>query len=159
MAKSRSMLWASRKASTASSYWKLWRAVTPRRKAGCAAAEPELGKRTGDKTTSATSASGATAAMLAPPWKASCRLRPVTPTAATRRRFLGASAGAALGTWLDPRDPALLRALASNGSERLRGTLPFVGEGTFPLGRTVGAGLGQRRALDLSTLSRGTLVI
>src|SRR3989442_7837669 len=65
MAKSRSIVWASRKASTASSYWKLWRAVTPRRKAGCAAGEPELGKRMGDKTTSAMSANGTTAAMLA----------------------------------------------------------------------------------------------
>jgi DMSO/TMAO reductase YedYZ molybdopterin-dependent catalytic subunit len=36
--------------------------------------------------------------------------------------------------------------------------LPFVGEGTFPLDTTVGAGLGQRRAIDLSTLSRGTLL-
>jgi len=84
----------------------------------------------------------------------------VTPTAATRRRFLGASAGAALGTWLAPLAPAVLGArAASNGGERLLGTLPFVGEGTFPLDTTVGAGLGQRRAFDLSTLSRGTLVI
>jgi DMSO/TMAO reductase YedYZ molybdopterin-dependent catalytic subunit len=83
----------------------------------------------------------------------------VTPTAATRRRFLGASAGAALGTWLAPAEPAVLRALAAaNGGDRRLGTLPFVGEGTFPLDTSVGAGLGQRRALDLSTLSRGTLL-
>jgi DMSO/TMAO reductase YedYZ molybdopterin-dependent catalytic subunit len=83
----------------------------------------------------------------------------VTPTAATRRRFLGASAGAALGTWLAPLEPSVLRArAASNGGDRLLGTLPFVGEGTFPLDTAVGAGLGQRRALDLSTLSRGTLL-
>lgn len=72
----------------------------------------------------------------------------MTPTAATRRRFLGASAGAALGAWLAPL----------TGGEKPLGTVPFVGEGTFPLDTTVGAGLGQRRALDLSTLSRGTLV-
>ena len=39
------------------------------------------------------------------------------------------------------------------------GTLPFVGEGTFPLDKTVGFGLGRRRALDLSTLSREALLI
>jgi DMSO/TMAO reductase YedYZ molybdopterin-dependent catalytic subunit len=84
----------------------------------------------------------------------------VTPTAATRRRFLGASAGAALGTWLAPLDPAVLGALAaSNGGERLLGTLPFVGEGPFPLESTIGAGLGKRRALDLSTLTPGSLLI
>jgi len=38
------------------------------------------------------------------------------------------------------------------------GTLPFVGEGTFPLDRTVGAGLGQRRALDLGSLSEAALL-
>src|SRR6266516_2263550 len=59
-AKSRSMPWASWKASTASSYWKLWRAVTPRRKASCAAGAPEVGKRMGDRTTSATRVRGPT---------------------------------------------------------------------------------------------------
>src|SRR2546422_4201176 len=83
----------------------------------------------------------------------------MTPTAATRRRFLGASAGAARGAWLAPLERAVLRARAVPGGERLLGTLPFVGEGTFPLDTTVGGGLGQRRAFDLSTLSRGTLVI
>ena len=39
------------------------------------------------------------------------------------------------------------------------GTLPFVGEGPFPVDTTVGAGLGRRRALDLSTLSPEGLVI
>jgi DMSO/TMAO reductase YedYZ molybdopterin-dependent catalytic subunit len=86
--------------------------------------------------------------MLALPPEASCRLGGVTPTAASRRRFLGASAGAALGTWLAPPPTG----------EKLLGTLPFLGEGGFPLGTIVGAGLGQRRAFDLSTLSRGTLV-
>ena len=37
-------------------------------------------------------------------------------------------------------------------------TVPFVGEGDFPLETTVGAGLGRRRALDLSTLWPATLV-
>lgn len=38
------------------------------------------------------------------------------------------------------------------------GTVPFVGEGSFPLETTGGAGLGRRRALDLSTLSPATLL-
>jgi len=63
----------------------------------------------------------------------------------TRRRFLEAAAGAAVTAWVAP------------GEKRL-GTVPFVGEGDFPLETTVGAGLGQRRALDLSTLSRETLL-
>ena len=84
----------------------------------------------------------------------------MTATAATRRRFLGASAGAALGTWLAPLEPAVLRApAAANGGERLLGTLPFVGEGPFPLETTIGAGLGERRAFDLSTLTPGSLLI
>ena len=66
---------------------------------------------------------------------------------ATRRRFLATSAGAAVATWLAPE-----------AGERLLGTVPFVGEGAFPLEKTVGAGLGRRRALDLSTLSRGALM-
>ena len=68
-------------------------------------------------------------------------------TSVTRRRFLEASAGVALTTWLAPKR-----------GERLLGTVPFVGEGAFPLEATVGAGLGQRRAFDLSTLSRGSLL-
>src|SRR3989442_719642 len=80
MAKSRSMPWASRKASAASSYWKLWRAVTPRRNEGCAAGEKVLE------------------------------------------------------------------------------TVPFVGEGALPVDTTIGDGLGKRRALDLSTLSRDALL-
>jgi DMSO/TMAO reductase YedYZ molybdopterin-dependent catalytic subunit len=75
-------------------------------------------------------------------------------TRTTRRRFLQASAGAAAAAWL----PAIEDAWASSNGERLLGTVPFVGEGAFPLDRTVGAGLGQRRALDLSTLSPETLL-
>src|SRR5436190_87069 len=58
------MPWDSRKASAASSYWKLWRAVTPRRKAGCAAGAPEFGKRMVDER-SARSANRPTGGMLA----------------------------------------------------------------------------------------------
>src|SRR3989442_15522258 len=81
----------------------------------------------------------------------------MTPT--TRRRFLGASSGTALMTWVAPA----LRAGASppsvgNGGERVLGTVPFVGEGAFPLDTTIGAGLGKRRALDLSTLSCDALL-
>jgi DMSO/TMAO reductase YedYZ molybdopterin-dependent catalytic subunit len=72
-------------------------------------------------------------------------MAPIVPT--TRRRFLEASAGVALSAWLGPK-----------GGETLLGTVPFVGEGAFPLDATVGSGLGRRRALDLSTLSRATRV-
>ena len=43
---------------------------------------------------------------------------PTTP--ATRRRFLEASAGAAIAAWLAP-----------GSTERLLGLVPFVGEGDF----------------------------
>jgi DMSO/TMAO reductase YedYZ molybdopterin-dependent catalytic subunit len=76
-------------------------------------------------------------------------------SAATRRRFLEASAGAAVATWLAPTVAALSQASATAGGERLLGTVPFMGEGDFPLETTVGAGLGKRRALDLSTLPPG----
>ena len=71
---------------------------------------------------------------------------PTTP--ATRRRFLEASAGAAIAAWLAP-----------GSTERLLGLVPFVGEGPFPLETTIGAGLGKRRALDLSTLTPRSLLI
>jgi DMSO/TMAO reductase YedYZ molybdopterin-dependent catalytic subunit len=78
----------------------------------------------------------------------------------TRRRFLEASAAAAVATWLGPAGPlgAAPRGSARGGETRL-GTLPFVDEGAFPLERTVGAGLGRRRALDLSTLSPEALPV
>jgi DMSO/TMAO reductase YedYZ molybdopterin-dependent catalytic subunit len=78
----------------------------------------------------------------------------------TRRRFLEASAGAAIATWLAPFEHAVAGASSTARSgERVLGTVPFLGEGAFPLDTTVGAGLGQRRALDLSTLSPETLLI
>lgn len=64
----------------------------------------------------------------------------------TRRRFLAASARAAAAAWLAP-------------SEARRFTVPFVDEGAFPLERTIGEGLGRRRALDLSTLNGEALLI
>ncbi len=77
----------------------------------------------------------------------------------TRRGFLEASAGLALATWLAPVANARSQeAATSNGSERLLGTVPFAGEGAFPLETTFGAGLGRRRALDLSTLSPAGLL-
>jgi DMSO/TMAO reductase YedYZ molybdopterin-dependent catalytic subunit len=78
-------------------------------------------------------------------------------TAWARRRFLGASAAAALGTCLAPSVRRL--GAASDGGERVLGTLPFLDEGAFPLETTIGAGLGERRALDLSTLTPGSLLI
>jgi DMSO/TMAO reductase YedYZ molybdopterin-dependent catalytic subunit len=68
----------------------------------------------------------------------------------TRRRFLEASAAAAVATWLGR---------ARDVGAALLGTLPFVDEGTFPLEKTVGAGLGRRRALDLSALSPEALPV
>jgi DMSO/TMAO reductase YedYZ molybdopterin-dependent catalytic subunit len=83
----------------------------------------------------------------------------VSTTDPTRRRFLEASVAAAVATWLAPVDGAGSHSGASpKGGERRLGTLPFVDEGRFPLDTTVGAGLGRRRALDLSTLAPGTLV-
>jgi DMSO/TMAO reductase YedYZ molybdopterin-dependent catalytic subunit len=78
----------------------------------------------------------------------------------TRRRFLETSTGAAVTTWLASVGHAGSSGGAtSDGGERVLGTLPFVGEGPFPVDTTVGAGLGRRRALDLSTLSGEALVI
>jgi DMSO/TMAO reductase YedYZ molybdopterin-dependent catalytic subunit len=83
------------------------------------------------------------------------------PTRASRRRFLEASAGSAVGAWLASSDArGVARAWATaRPHEKLLGTLPFVGEGRFPLDTTAGAGLRQRRALDLSRLSHDSLVI
>jgi DMSO/TMAO reductase YedYZ molybdopterin-dependent catalytic subunit len=78
---------------------------------------------------------------------------------ATRRRFLETSAGAAVTTWLAAVGHAGSPGWAgSDGGEKVLGTLPLVGEGPFPVDSTIGAGLGRRRALDLSTLSREALV-
>src|SRR5712692_2933919 len=70
-------------------------------------------------------------------------------THATRRRFLEAGAGAAVAAWLAAGEAA---------GEKVLETVPFVGEGAFPLDTTIGAGLGKRRALDLSTLSCDALL-
>jgi len=67
----------------------------------------------------------------------------------TRRRFLQASAGAALATGLS--HPSLAGAKDAV-------VVPFVGEGSFPLEESVGEGLGRRRALDLSTLGPDSLL-
>ena len=76
-----------------------------------------------------------------------------------RRAFLATSAAAAVGAWLGPAADALGRELAQgDGVERLLGLVPFVGEGSFPVEKTIGEGLGRRRALDLSTLSSETLL-
>jgi DMSO/TMAO reductase YedYZ molybdopterin-dependent catalytic subunit len=81
------------------------------------------------------------------------------PLPATRRRFLETSAGAAIATWLAPFEHAAAGASSTARSgERVLGKVPFVGEGSFPLDTTVGAGLGQRRAVDLSTLSAESLL-
>jgi DMSO/TMAO reductase YedYZ molybdopterin-dependent catalytic subunit len=69
----------------------------------------------------------------------------------TRRRFLEASAAAAVAAWLGPAGRA--------AAAPLLGTVPFVDEGAFPVDQTVGAGLGRRRALDLSTLSPEALSV
>jgi DMSO/TMAO reductase YedYZ molybdopterin-dependent catalytic subunit len=62
------------------------------------------------------------------------------------------SAVTALAAWLPPLGRA-------EEGERVLGTVPFVGEGALPLETTVGRGLGQRRAIDLESLSLATAVI
>jgi DMSO/TMAO reductase YedYZ molybdopterin-dependent catalytic subunit len=74
-----------------------------------------------------------------------------------RRAFLAGSAAAAVAGWLGPAAEALCAEIAAGHGERLLGIVPFVGEGPFPVETTIGAGLGRRRALDLSSLSRETL--
>jgi DMSO/TMAO reductase YedYZ molybdopterin-dependent catalytic subunit len=86
------------------------------------------------------------------------RLKPVTPIPATRRRFLEASAGAAVTTWLASVGATSSRGSTSSEGEGFLETVPFVGEGSFPLETTFGAGLGRRRALDLSTLTPAALL-
>jgi DMSO/TMAO reductase YedYZ molybdopterin-dependent catalytic subunit len=87
-----------------------------------------------------------------------CPVRP--PTGATRRRFLGMSTGTVATLWLAPLECAVSPGLrASNDGNRVLATIPFVHEGTFPLETTVGAGLGRRRALDLSGLSPAGLLV
>ena len=68
----------------------------------------------------------------------------------TRRRFLQASAGAAVTAGL--ASPSLSAAQSPV-------IVPFVDEGTFPIEQTVGAGLGRRRVLDLSSLSPDSLLV
>src|SRR5262245_3545281 len=53
---------------------------------------------------------------------------------------------------------ALATAAWLGGIEARAPTLPFLGEGGFPLERTIGAGLGRRRALDLATFSSDSLL-
>jgi DMSO/TMAO reductase YedYZ molybdopterin-dependent catalytic subunit len=64
----------------------------------------------------------------------------------------------AAGLWLAPLASAVPLPGVHAPGETLVGTVPFVGEGTFPLETTGGAGLGRRRALDLSTLTPETLL-
>lgn len=72
----------------------------------------------------------------------------------TRRRdFLKDSLGAAAATLVGPpswahREP----------SAELQGTVPFAGEGEFPLDVVVGSGLSGRRAVDLSRLGPESLI-
>jgi len=69
----------------------------------------------------------------------------------TRRAFLQASAAAAVATWIGRT--------ANAGAAPALGTVPFTDEGAFPVDETVGAGLGRRRALDLSTLTPDALAV
>ena len=58
----------------------------------------------------------------------------------------------ALASWLPPLGRA-------EEGGRVLGTIPFVGEGLLPLETSVGRGLGQRRAIDLTAVSPTTAVI
>ncbi len=75
----------------------------------------------------------------------------------SRRAFLETSA-TALAAFLTPVDAALAHGFAARANERKVGIVPFVDDGAFPTGTSIGAGLGQRRALDLQALTPGTLV-
>jgi DMSO/TMAO reductase YedYZ molybdopterin-dependent catalytic subunit len=79
-------------------------------------------------------------------------------TDASRRAFLETSVQTAAGLCLAPLARAVPPPAVHAAGETLLGTLPFVGEGTFPLDATGGAGLGRRRALDLSALTPETLI-
>ena len=79
----------------------------------------------------------------------------------TRRRFLEATLATGAAVVLGRAVSPLLASegsSASTGGAKLVGTVPFVGEGDPPLGTAFGAGLGGRKALDLSTLTQETLV-
>jgi DMSO/TMAO reductase YedYZ molybdopterin-dependent catalytic subunit len=76
----------------------------------------------------------------------------------TRRRFLEASTAAAVAAWMGSSRGEAQGSAAPGGGERQLSTLPFLGEGAFPVERTVGQGLGRRRALDLATLAPAALV-
>jgi DMSO/TMAO reductase YedYZ molybdopterin-dependent catalytic subunit len=73
----------------------------------------------------------------------------------TRRGFLEVWAGAAVAACLS----RVARAGILDPSAKVLETIPFVGEGSFPLEKTVGDGLGKRRGLDLSSLTEDALVI
>src|SRR5262249_1586903 len=64
----------------------------------------------------------------------------------------------AAGLCLAPLAKGVTAPAVHAAGETVLGTLAFVGEGTFPLEVTGGAGLGRRRALDLSTLTPETLI-
>lgn len=87
----------------------------------------------------------------------------------TRRRFLAESlrTSAAVLIGLHGRRLLIPDALAATTvpmgirpivGGTLLGTAPFVGEGSYPLDTLIGSGLGGRLVLDLSTLSRETLI-
>jgi DMSO/TMAO reductase YedYZ molybdopterin-dependent catalytic subunit len=84
-----------------------------------------------------------------------CRLKAVSR--ATRRRFLEVSASAAVAAWVGSLVRGARARAAAEGAQRVA-TVPFVGEGAFPLEATIGEGLGRRRAVDLSSLTPDTLV-
>src|SRR5262245_26944613 len=69
-----------------------------------------------------------------------CRLPSVSDGGTTRRRFLETSAQAAVASWL----AKVAGAAPRPGGAKVLETLPFVGEGSFPVETTVGEGLGKR---------------
>src|SRR6059036_3954153 len=82
--------------------------------------------------------------------RARCRLLPM-PRLDTRRRFLRRSLAGVVAA-----QTAVL-ARSAPGAQLL-GIVPFVEEGDFPIGVSVGSGLAARLVLDLSTLTSGSLV-
>jgi len=64
-----------------------------------------------------------------------------------------------VAAWLAPGGRSLRAGVEASEGGTVVGTVPFVDEGPFPLEQTIGAGLGRRRALDLSTLSPATVTV
>src|SRR6202035_41280 len=141
MAKPGSAFSAARNASAASSYQKLWRAATPRRKSASAAAPPEVGKRTepspADPAGSAPSRS-ARGTSRAAPARAATSSTPAAAGRATRARFFSLTAISFRGFPPIRREPTTHR----SGSVPI---WPRVAIGSAPPSNSASAGRSRAR--------------